>query len=373
MKQLLILICLTAIAAVSSAQEAGKVVATVKGKVINSVTSEPVSYTNIGIEGTFFGTASNSEGDFELKIPEEMKNGTLFFSAVGFVNRKIPVSALFEKEFNLIAIEPQSYDIDDIDVAARSKVLIRILSMAAENIPYNFLAGPFNLECSYKKDIVLNDTVNISQKATVLVYDRTGYSSPSKADAYNNVKYSLNKERWEADYRFSTGTTNMDELLAADWVRSATAVLNRDILNGYNLKLEAENELNGKSCWVISFEQKKPDPAGSGGFFNQAFSGKITIYKDDYSVAMIEGGGKASKSSRQGLSLAAGNNAATIIKNLEYSFAIKYRNLVPQEITLNKKYESGRDKISENISLNINRVVTSQVVEVENRQYFTGE
>jgi hypothetical protein len=60
-----------------------------KGKVINDATNEPVAYTNIGIEDTFHGTASDEKGNFELKIPEEMVSGHVFFSSVGYQSQKI--------------------------------------------------------------------------------------------------------------------------------------------------------------------------------------------------------------------------------------------------------------------------------------------
>ncbi len=357
----------------SHAQEPGKVVEIVKGKVINSVTSEEVSYTNIGIEGTFYGTASNSEGNFELKIPEEMKNSTIFFSAVGFVNKKIEVNTLFEKEFNIVKIDPQSYDIDDIDVAAQSKVLVRILTMASENIPYNFISGPFNLQCSYTKNKTINDTTTIEQKAEILIYDQDGYSNPSKLDAFRSIKYSLKKEAWEDDYSFSSGTTNMDEILELDWVRSASSVLNPEILKSFSLKLEDEPVVDGKLCWLISFKQEHPTLAGSGNYYSNKFSGKITITKEDYSVLKIEGNAGSTKNSRQGNSLAIGNSNMDAMKNVNYNFQVIYENLKPAVITMEKNYELGGDKIAENTALKINRVLTTNVTPLASREYFSGE
>src|SRR6056297_244099 len=119
-----------------TAQSETGIAQTIKGKVVNKATNEVVSYINIGIEDTFYGTASDEEGNFQLKIPEEMTSGDIYFSAIGYKSEKFPVANLFDREFNIIKLEPQSYDIENVDVAARSKVLIRILRMASENTPY---------------------------------------------------------------------------------------------------------------------------------------------------------------------------------------------------------------------------------------------
>lgn len=360
------------IVSLSSAQQA-RIAKTVKGKVINSATSEPVSYTNIGIEGTYYGTSSNSEGDFELKIPEEMVNDNIFFSAVGFIGKSLPVKSLFERESNLIKIEPQSYDIEGVDIAAQSKVMVRILTMASEEIPYNFIAGPLNLQCSYTNTKTINDTISVTQKASVLIYDKTGYASPSKLGAYQDVKYVLTKEDWKDDYRFTTGKTNLDEMLGLDWVRSAYSVLNPEILNDFQLKLDGEPVINGKQYWTISFSQKNPTLAGSGDFYATAFSGKITIEKDDYSVYKIEGKVTSPLNNRQGKSLAVGTTSDSRLEKVNYNFSISYVNLKPETITLNKTYRFKGDKIEEQSSLSVDRVQTTQITPLGSRQYFTGE
>lgn len=345
-----------------------RVAQNIKGKVINQITNEAVAYTNIGIEGTFYGTASDADGNFELKIPGEMVTKKIYFSALSYKNDTFPVSSLFEKEFNIIKLEPQSYDIENVDIAAQSLVLMRILRMASENTPYNFLGGPFNLTCNFENEKTINDTTHVSEKARVVIFDRNGYRLPSKTDAFKMRKYEMNKQK--PDYSFATGTTNFDELLGLDWVRSATSVLNPAILNQFNLALEDEPEMNGSPVWVISFSQKEPTLAGSQDFHATFFEGKITISKEDYSVKKIEGSASSEKHNRQGKSLAVGNSNNNFYEDVTYGFEITYAKLVPQEISLNKKYRFNGQKIEENSRLTFEQVQTANVKEISSRDYF---
>ena len=357
-----------------NAQEGGKVVQTIKGKVINEATNEPVSYTNIGLEGTLYGTASNGDGNFELKIPAELVSKNIFFSAVGFKNEMFPVTSLFDKEFNVIKLQPQSYDIGKIDVAAQSKVLIRILRMAAEDTPYNFIGGPFNLVCTYENKVSVNDSVLEAQNATVTVFDKNGYVKPSKLEAYQSLKYTLNEtKQTAADYRFSTGTNNLDELFGLDWVRTASSVMNPGLLNDFQLKLDSEPTIDGSQCWVILFKQNKPTLAGSGDFYATSFEGKITIVKDDYSVKKIEAKVNSSQNNRQGRDLAVGASNTHFQKNVSYDFTVSYSNLKPDYILLNKTYTSDSNKVKEQSKLVVNKVQTTNLVEVDSREYFMGE
>jgi len=354
------------------AQESRTIAKTIKGKVINHDTNEPISYTNIGIEGTLHGTASNAEGNFELKIPAEFVAKNIYFSAVGFQNRVFPVKTLFEKEFNVVKIKSQSYDIDDVDIAAQNMVLVRILRMASENVPYNFIRGPYNLTARYSTEKTGEDSTT-RRTAEVLIYDKNGYSSPSKKDAFQSLKYSVKSNESEADYRFSTGTTNIDELLEIDWVRSATSVLNPAMTSGFNLKLMDEPKINGQDFWVISFSQDDVTLAGSGDFYANAFKGEITINKEDYSVLKIEGKIESPKNSSLGKSLAVGDNSIKFLTNVVYDFSIDYENLKPSKIELNKSYTLDGENVKEKSDLTITRVNAVDVTQLDSRQYFTGK
>lgn len=373
MKTILTIIISMFCAFFAGAQEPGQVVEVIKGKVIDAVSNEPVSYTNIGLEGTFYGTASNSEGNFELKIPAELAGKDIYFSAVGFVNKKFAVNTLFGKDFNLIKIEPQSYGIENIDVAAQSRVLIRILSLASEEIPYNFIAGPYNFEAKYLSKKVVDDTISTVQEAKLLIYDQTGYSDPSKTDAYRNLNYSINKVRWGADYSFADGATNIDELLELDWVRMASSVLNEKILDGFQLKLKDEPKVDGKDCWQISFQQNKPDLTGSGDFYASKFEGEITIAKEDYSVVNLSGTIIAPKNNRQGKNLAIGNSVKSYHQNVTCNFSVTYQKQKPVKIELEKSYVYSGKKVSENSSLLFVQANANNLKVLESRDYFAGE
>jgi hypothetical protein len=349
------------------AQTETRVAKTIRGKVVNSATNEAVSYTNIGIEDTFYGTASDENGNFQLKIPEEMVSKRITFSSVGFKSEIIPVKSLFNKEFNIIKLQPHTYDIEKIDVAAQSRVLTRILRMASENTPYNFISGPFNLVGSYKNEKIIDDSLHV-ENAKVLIYDRTGYREPSKTNAFRMRKYTIQKN--EPDYSFATGFTNFDELLELDWVRNASSVLNPSVNHLFELTLEGEPVIDGNPAWVISFKQTRPNLAGSQDFHATEFQGKITILKDDYSVKKIEGSAKSTKHNRQGKSLAVGNSNANYFEDVSYDFAVTYSKLKPDILSLNKTYRYNGHQIVERSQLNITGVQIQNVQEIANRDYF---
>uniref|UniRef100_UPI003216FE2D carboxypeptidase-like regulatory domain-containing protein n=1 Tax=uncultured Draconibacterium sp. TaxID=1573823 RepID=UPI003216FE2D len=356
-----------------SAQDTGKIAHHIKGKVVDATSNRPVSYTNIGLEGTFFGTASDADGNFELKIPADMVGKNIYFSAVGFKNKQFPVSNLFRKEFNVVKLESQSYGVDEVDVAAQNMVLIRILRMASEDIKYNYGAGPFNLHCTYTNKRMVNNNSEMLSEASVLIYDAKGYSEVSKSDAYASRKYSVLKEADDSDYRFSTGLMNIDDLLELDWARSASSILNPALLNDFKLSLESQPTINGKEYWVITFSQPKPTLEGSGDFYADAFEGKITINKEDYSVLKIEGEVKSSKNNRQGAGLAIGKTNKNYLSDVAYHFSVDYKDLLLEHISLNKTFTQNGKSINEVSVLKVDRAHTNNLTIIDTRDYFAGE
>jgi hypothetical protein len=210
--------------------------------------------------------------------------------------------------------------------------------------------------------------------ADVIIYDRDGYSRPSKLNAFESLTYKIKKQESDAsDYKFSTGTTQMEDLLGLDWVRSASSVLNPELLPGLLLKMPEESFSDNQESWEISFSQPSPVFAASGDFHAVSFEGKITIGKNDYEVQRIVGYIQSDKNSPQGRSLALKESADDYLKDVSYSFEIKYSNLKPDYFILNKSYLYNEKSISEEIKLTVNQVQTLNPDVIKSRDYFTGD
>lgn len=344
----------------------------IRGKVVDLERNQPVSYTNIGIEGTFYGTASDAEGNFELKVPESLLGKDIFFSAVGYQKRQFPVADLLERPFNMVKLRPETYGVEEVDVAGQNRVMMRILRMASENIKYNFGAGPFNLHCNYTLTATVGDSSG-TLKATVLVYDETGYAQPSKIDAFRSRRYAVTKQAGQEDYRFATNPVNVDELLQLDWVRSSASVLNPGLLADFSLSLKAQPVIDGKECWVIAFSQKNPTLEGSGDFYADRLDGEITIDKKDYSVLEISGKVHAPKNSRMGRSLAVPDDADDFFSDVSYSFHVEYRELLLHRVSLERNYKRRGEACSDKALLEVTRAHANNLIVLEMRDYFSGQ
>lgn len=121
-----------------------------KGKVIDAETSMPLSFVNIGIKGTRYGTASNSSGDFVINIPEGYKYKPIQFSCTGYETKSLSVQdVLNQKEMRL---KPSVVPLDEVTVMPDS-TLRSFLRRAARKIPENYTSSSSLLTGFYRQTL----------------------------------------------------------------------------------------------------------------------------------------------------------------------------------------------------------------------------
>ncbi len=343
---------------------------TIKGKVIDLKNGEGIAYTNIGIEGTLYGTASDTDGFFELKIPGGYEQANIYFSAVGYANQMIVANTLTGKDFVVIELKEQTYDIEGIDVAARSKVLFRIIRTASEKIKENYLDGPLGMKIYYTER-----QNGKSREAVVQLTDRDGYRNVSVRNAFQsrNYKFTEAKRNFEV-YSFPQGTTGFDELLEADLARMGNTILNPHLINDYDLQLERSTVFNGDSVWVIDYKTSKTDLARTGSYYANKFSGKIYISQSDYGIIRNEIEIKSDKQNPQGRSLATRSDTIRVVTdNITVGYKKAGSKYVLAFIDSKKQFTSAarqRETIAQ--TLTVMDVQTANVSAIKGRNYFEG-
>ena len=86
------------------------------GQLTDSSTGLPIPFANIGILNSKVGTISNTDGTFEISIPDSLKSRKIVFSAIGYEQRKI-TSFELNKESNL-RLKPVITRLQNIEIIA---------------------------------------------------------------------------------------------------------------------------------------------------------------------------------------------------------------------------------------------------------------
>lgn len=281
-KLISLLLLLVGFWALANAQEDGKI--TVKGKIVDGKTGEPVAFANLGLLGTVAGVASDMEGYFELTVPDRYATHKIRVSAVGYGPAEMKVYEANGKPDLIIKLKPVTYGIGEVDVYGQLLVYKKMLQNVVNNIARNYIDQPYNYEGYFKYGVQTDDQEKLKE-ATVTIYDAQGYHREDVANAFKAVNYKFNEvRRNQKPVSVLDGLTCLDDILTADIVRNTRNVL--DIVNSRDYKLKSKGKMvyEGDSVQVISYTATHPALSTTGDAGVQSYSGEIYVNLKNFAV-----------------------------------------------------------------------------------------
>ncbi len=94
---------------------------TIKGKVLEQNNNIPIAYVNIGVLNSNFGTISNSDGSFTIKIPASHIKENLLFSAIGYEKKSLAISSFANNKENVIYLIEKEIALDEVVISASTR------------------------------------------------------------------------------------------------------------------------------------------------------------------------------------------------------------------------------------------------------------
>lgn len=256
----------------------------ISGKVVDAETNQPVEFANLGVIGTYLGTASDFNGDFSLSVSDEFADFKVQISAVGYRPKELSVNELQLLTPVTIKLLPQAYGIGQVDVKAESKRLYGIVKSASNMITDNYLK-------SYSANVYYEQIQKTSQKTEAAIHfsDAKGYGDRSYSAAFENRNYKIEEVRRNFEVvPLQNGLIHVQDILDFDIVRVRGNVLDVDIVDQFKLDLKEEIVMNGDSVWVIAFEMEKPDIASTGDARIKSYKGLLYINRTDQAILRAE-------------------------------------------------------------------------------------
>ncbi len=150
----------------------------VEGIIIDAESNQPLPFATIGIQNTFIGTASNSEGRFVLSVPGGYSDSTLVISYMGYTSQSISLKTiqskvqiqLYEDTFTLKEVEVRPWEPWDY------------IWNAMQKIPQNYPQKPFMSQGYYSEYAMENGVYLKFTEAVVETYN-PAYGADNKTQA----------------------------------------------------------------------------------------------------------------------------------------------------------------------------------------------
>jgi len=165
----------------------------IKGKLVDSHSKEPIPYASIYIKGKSIGTTTNEDGRFLFHVPSQFAKDTLIVSVIGYNDFTSTVRLLTEKE-NMIELKQDNTLLNDVTIRA-SKIELTgkdIVKKAVANIPKNYPMKPFIIE-GFFRDLQIENGKAVELLEAALRFRYKDYNPGYEDVEIIEVRRSYNK------------------------------------------------------------------------------------------------------------------------------------------------------------------------------------
>lgn len=222
------------------------------GTVEDIQTGNPLVFATISVEQTNISTITNTDGEFLIKIPKEMLNGTISVAILGFKTKRIPISQL-SKENNRIKLEVLVTELSEINVKL-PKDAKALVKMTLKKRGENYLDKEVLMTAFYRETIKKRKK-NVSLAEAIVNI----YKQPNSVSKRDYIK--LYKDRKSTDYsKLDTVALKLQggpfNALYVDLMKYPSYVFTEDVMDLYIFSFAPSTTVNGKPVYVVRFKQR---------------------------------------------------------------------------------------------------------------------
>lgn len=245
-----------------------------KGKVVDTRSGDGIPSAYLAVDGTNISTVTNSEGDFSLKVPEDLVETTVTVTAMRYQSQKLALD-YFKNRNTVIEMVESAEELSEVSVfsATDPRALVRsVLEKRGENY--------FNEQTemtAFYREAIRKGRRNVSLSEAVVTIHKTPYESSGKDEI------ALIKARKSADYeRLDTLALKLRggpfNTLYVDLMKNPQFMFNRKELDNYSFSFDEPTRLSDRYLYVVNFEEiQKREPWYFGKLYIDAES--LTLVK----------------------------------------------------------------------------------------------
>ncbi len=252
----------------SYAQEA---FTSIKGKLIDEKSKQPIPYASIYIKGKSIGTTTNDEGRFLFHVPSGFAKDTLVISVIGYDHFKYTVSGMTEKE-NVIALKQSITLLSEVTVRVSKKELTGkdIVKKAVARIPENYPMKPFVIE-GFFRDLQRENDKAVELLEAAIRFRYKDYNPGYEEVEIIEVRRSYNK-RHPVNGKYDRQNSIID-LMEDNYVKHRFGPMD---IKGWKFVIDSILTYNKQTAYKIS------------GTKSASESTVMYIDSDDFSILKLE-------------------------------------------------------------------------------------
>jgi hypothetical protein len=243
-----------------------------QGRISDTKTGEFMEAATVQITGTYRGTITNSDGEFELLIPSFPTELSIRF--IGYTSKVIQLSEM--PDFLEVKLEPIAVDLREVVVTGEDPAIGIMREVIRRKPIWRDALNTFQAE-AYSRQRLLNDTgiVTITESLSDVFWDKrhgtreviTSRTQSSNIDPAMNFASATNLPNFYDDDIPISGF----QLVGVTHPRA---------LDYYHFKLEGFRQLDDKTVFDISVSPKRK--------LQPTFEGVIAVLDEDFALIEVD-------------------------------------------------------------------------------------
>lgn len=223
-----------------------------RGEVLDTDTKKPLTFASLALEGTNLSTVTNTEGQFSLKIPNEISSGQLIVSFLGYRSVKMNLSDLKPVD-NQIFLSVLITELSEVNILIPkdAETLVRdVFNKRGQN----YFNDPTVMTAFYRETIRKRRR-NVSLAEAVVNI----YKSPYNVNRKDAVE--LYKSRKSTDYnRLDTMVLKLQggpyNTLFVDIMKYPEYIFAEEFISDYEFSFDRSTRINDRLVYVVNFVQR---------------------------------------------------------------------------------------------------------------------
>lgn len=222
------------------------------GSVIDISTKKALIFADLNVKGTNISTITNSEGEFLLKVPNEIETKVIIVSYLGYESLEYLLSDN-NKDKIKISLAPSLTQLDEVEVKAPkdAEALVKAVLRNKGELYYNDPA----IMTAFYRETIKNRRKNASLSEAVLEIYKQPYTA-SRRDAIKLIKSRKNTNYSRLDTLALKLQGGPFSAIYSDIIKYPSYVFPENNLTNYDFKFEESTQIDNRRVYVISFKQK---------------------------------------------------------------------------------------------------------------------
>lgn len=221
-----------------------------KGKVVDR-DQDPLAGAYLSVENTNISTVANSDGEFSLKVPQQLDNVNVLVSYLGFQSKLLPIE-FFMKDQVVVELQQSLEKLKEVSIFTYTDPKVLVQNML-KNSGANYFTDHTTMTAFYR-EAIKRGRKNVSLSEAVVKIHKQPYDSRLEDEI------ALVKARKTADYdRLDTVALKLRggpyNPLSIDIMKNPTNIFNQEDLSNFKFSFDEPTKIDDQYLYVVNFEE----------------------------------------------------------------------------------------------------------------------